>query len=182
MTVSDLAELILSVNRISVAKATESVPSRPGYYSIWIDDPDELPRTFADYLREQHTQLIYVGIASQSLQVRLVRQDLYHNKPSTFFRGIGAILGYRPPRGSLVGKKNQRNYRFSGPDTLAIVDWIESHVQVGVVEESPAELRRESGAITRLCPVLNNEHNPRRFRVPLAQLRLECREIARATD
>ncbi len=179
---SDLAELILSVNRKSVATATDMVPNRPGYYSIWIDDPDELPGTFADYLREQQTQLIYVGIARQSLQERLVRQDLHHDKPSTFFRGIGAILGYRPPRGSLTGKKNQRNYKFSESDTLAIVDWIESHVQVGVVEESPADLRRESGAITRLCPVLNTDHNPCRFRVPLAQLRLECREIARTTD
>jgi hypothetical protein len=177
---ADLVELILSSEQMPVAQASRVVPGRPGYYSIWIDDPDALPGIYAEYLRGQHTQLIYVGIASQSLQKRLIQQDLYHNSPSTFFRGLGAVLGYRPPRGSLVGKKNQNNYKFSGPDTLAIVAWIESHLSVGVIEEAPTDSRREAGAITQLCPVLNTDHNPRALK-ELAQLRLECREIARST-
>ncbi len=30
----------------------------------------------------------------------------------TFFRSLGAVLGYLPPKGSLKGKSNQNNYTF----------------------------------------------------------------------
>jgi GIY-YIG catalytic domain-containing protein len=177
--VADLAELIMSAARIPASRAASVVPDRPGYYSIWLDDSDNLPRAYADRLRDQRTHLIYVGIATRSLMRRLVRQDLYHKSPSTFSRGIGAVLGYRPPHGSLVGRKNQNNYRFGGPDSLAIIAWAENHLKISIIEESPADKRRESDAIHRLCPILNSDDNPRALK-ELAQARLECREIAKS--
>jgi hypothetical protein len=178
--VSDLSDLILSATQIHASKAAIVVPDRPGYYAIWIDRQSNLPGIYAERLQEQQTRLICVGIATRSLLRRLVRQDLYHKSPSTFFRGIGAVLGYRPPRGSLAGRRNQNNYNFCDSDTRAIIAWIESHLQVSAIEEAPASGRREADAIGRLCPLLNSDHNPRALR-QLAQVRLECREIARST-
>ncbi|MGH9316984.1 MAG: GIY-YIG nuclease family protein [Thermoanaerobaculia bacterium] len=153
------------------------VPPRPGYYSIWIDDPVNLPAPYGDYLRERDTTLLYVGIATKSLLERLVEQDLRHKSASTFFRAIGPILGFRPPRGSLIGKKNTRNYTFAREDTNSIVAWIDAHLSVGFVENpAPAE-SVEGGAIQQLRPLLNSKHNPDALPA-LAALRAECRELA----
>lgn len=175
-----LIKRLANAKQVPAALADGNVPGRPGYYSIWIDDPDHLPRLYANRLRADKTSLIYVGIATESLLKRLVEQDLHHKSPSTFFRGIGPILGYRPPRGSLVGKSNQNNYKFTKDDTALIIRWIESHLSVRVVEESPARGDIEAGVIRTLRPLLNSTHNPAALG-ELAQLRKECREIARST-
>lgn len=180
MMAVDLIKSFSVAKQVSAALAADVIPSRPGYYSIWIDDPDNLPQLYADWLRADETKLIYVGIATKSLLRRLVEQDLQHKSPSTFFRGIGPILGYRPVKGSLVGKSNQNNYKFSKEDTASIIGWIESHLSVRVVEESPTSGNTEAGVIRNLCPLLNTTHNPDALG-ELAQLRKECREIARAT-
>lgn len=180
MTVNILIESLINTKQVPAALADRVVPGRPGYYSIWIDDPDHLPALYSNRLRAEKTSLIYVGIATKSLLKRLVEQDLHHKSPSTFFRGIGPILGYRPPKGSLVGKSNQYNYKFTKKDTASIMGWIESHLSVRVVEESPARGDIEAGVIRTLRPLLNSTHNPAALGA-LAQLRKECREIARLT-
>ena len=106
------------------------VPKRSGNYSIFIDEPASFPTPFDSLLQQRNTNLIYIGIASKSLFKRLVKQDLCHKGPSTFFRGIGPILGFRPPRGSLLNKKNQRNYKFSQQDTRTIIAWINDHLSI----------------------------------------------------
>src|SRR4051794_32840843 len=113
---------------LPIALADRSVPTDPGFYSIFVDTPESLPAPFDEYLRRKATQLIYIGVASRSLFERLVQQDLRHCHPSSFFRGIGAVLGYRPPIGSLVGLRNQNNYKFSKDDTDAIVTWNRTHL------------------------------------------------------
>jgi hypothetical protein len=163
----------------SVAVAHTVVPSEPGFYSIFVDSPDSLPESFGGHLREKHSSLIYVGIASSSLYDRLIEQDLRHKHPSTFFRGIGAILGFRPSPGSLVGKRNQNNYIFSPEDTCAIIAWNQEHLSVRFVAiDTDAFPRAEKNAIVRNNPILNTTHNPDRLQA-LADLRLECRSVAR---
>ena len=175
---TDLIERISAVKRVPAIEAEEFVPRRTGYYSIWVADESSLPRAYADRLRQQRMQLIYVGLAAgQTLYERLFQQDLRHKKASSFFRSLGAALGFRPLRGSLVGMKNQRNYKFSSSDTEVIVRWIDSHLQVGVVEESPARHETERMAIAHFCPVFNLAHNPRPFSELIAARR-ECLEVA----
>lgn len=177
---TNLIERITAVERVPAIEAAGIVPRRTGYYSIWVVDESSLPHVYAERLRQQRTHLIYVGIAAgQTLHERLVQQDLHHKKASSFFRSLGAALGFRPLRGSLVGMKNERNYKFSPSDTETIVNWIDSHLQVGIVEESPAHHETERKAIAHLCPVLNLDYNPQRL-TELIAARAECLEIARS--
>lgn len=155
------------------------VPRSPGFYSIFVDHPDSLPEPFAAYLRSRGTTLLYIGEASTSLFQRLVEQDFRHEEPSTFFRSIGAILGYRPQPGSLVGKLNQNNYQFSAVDTEKIAEWIKRHLAIRFVEADISKYpTAERDAIQRNCPVLNTIHNPKRLPL-LDELRSKCRAIAR---
>jgi hypothetical protein len=162
----------------SAAKALKRVPPKPGYYAIFIDSPGELPHPFSKLLVQRKTKLIYIGIARASLYRRLVEQDLSHKEgESTFFRGIGAILSFRPPVSSLVGRRNQNNYRFSRTDTEEIISWIQQHLRVGWIEEDPALETEESRLIEKHCPIINTKYNPNP--VPeLASLRSECRTLA----
>lgn len=154
----------------TAAEATQQVPMRPGYYAIFINASCELPSPYRDLLVQSDTKLIYIGIAT-------VKQDLRHEGRSTFFRGIGAILGYRPPCGSLRHKKNKNNYGFSRSDTDEIVSWIERHLLVSWVEAVPALASIEKDLIRKYSPMLNTTHNPTPVH-ELAALRRECRIIA----
>ncbi len=173
-----LASLTAGAELISVKVAENSLPSKPGLYAIFIDDSNSLPEPFATYLKKRRTNLIYVGKTTDSLFSRLFEQDLRHKSPSTFFRAIGPILGYRPPKGSLVGKKNQNNYKFSTADTQAIIGWINKHLSMRYVTMSADEATSlEPSAITTLRPLLNTQHNPDAL-PEIARLRDECRKIA----
>ena len=174
---TDAANRALSRPKCTAAEAPDRVPCGPGYYAIYVDDAGNLPSPYCDLLLRRRTDLMYIGIATVSLYQRLVQQDLRHQSPSTFFRGIGPILGYRPQRGSLVGMKNQKNYRFSVADTAAIILWIYAHLSVSWLEAKPALKGIEASLIGLHRPILNTTHNPER--VPeLAPLRAECRRIA----
>jgi hypothetical protein len=167
------------VPKCTAVQALSRVPTRPGYYAIFIDDGAALPSPYGDLLLQRATALIYVGIATVSLYGRLVEQDLQHRRASTFFRGIGSILGYRPPPGSLVGKSNQSNYRFSAADTTEIIEWNGRHLSVNWAEADPALETTEASLIRAQRPILNTKHNPDRVS-QLAALRDECRRLARA--
>src|SRR5205814_7359543 len=96
---------------LPVANVIGLVDNKPGLYAIFIDDAKSLPEPFCSMLIRRGTRLLYMGRARKSLSVRLIDQELRHKRAATFFRGIGAILGLRPQRGSLRGKANQNNYR-----------------------------------------------------------------------
>ena len=172
-----LASRLLSGPTCSAADAAALVPCGPGYYAIYVADAGNLPGPYCDLLRRGGTGLMYIGIATVSLNGRLVEQDLQHKNPSTFFRGIGAILGYRPQPGSLVGKKRQNNYKFSPADTAAIVCWINEHVSVSWVAAKPALKGIEASLLRTSRPILNTAHNPESV-AELAALKAECRRIA----
>ena len=161
---------------VCLGTAERNAPDAPGLYAILVESPVSLRSPFGDELENRSTNLLYVGKASGSLKARLVEQDLLGKNHSTFFRSIGAVLDCRPPRGSLRGKKNQLNYRFSPNDRRKIVKWLEGNIRVRWVEGAPRDL--EAKLITRLQPILNLKHNPKPFG-RLKELRERCREIAR---
>jgi hypothetical protein len=172
------AKLETEADLFPVKEAHLVTPAEPGFYSIFIDGPENLSLPFREILRQRNTRLIYIGVASVSLFKRLVEQDLQHKSPSTFFRGIGAVLGYRPIRGSLIGKGNQNNYKFSAVDTAKIDTWNREHLSVRFVQvDTAAHPSAERSAISRNCPILNTTHNSECVR-ELAELRSLCRLIA----
>jgi hypothetical protein len=163
---------------LPVPKAMEQVDDAPGLYSIFIDHPKSLPEPFASMLIHRDTHLLYVGRARDSLSARLIDQELRHKRAATFFRGIGAVLGFRPPCRSLRGKANRRNYRFSKSDTAQVVRWIDKHLLVRWLRMPVADLVEvEPTVIHNLRPLLNTTHNPDRCGA-LADLRELCRRVA----
>jgi hypothetical protein len=177
MDVSERLMNSTSCTRCSASEAETKVDSSPGYYAIFLDmdRADNLEPPFYEILRTRGTDLLYVGIAEKTgLRKRLVDQDLHHRNPSTFFRSLGAVLGYRPPPAGLRGN----NYKFSPQDTEKIVDWIKRALRVHWVSEGPAILAEEKSAIRVLCPLLNIKHNPKRI-PELKELRRKCTAIAR---
>jgi len=177
-----VGRLLSGTGLVLASRAELDVPPVPGIYAICIDHPNTLPSPFAAYLLQKETTLIYVGKASESLQARLVEQDLRHRQPASFFRSIGAIGGFRPPPGSLAGKKNQNNYTFSTDDTTSIITWINTHLLVRWVTMRARDVQQyERMAIERLRPLLNIANNPDKL-PELVALRAQCRAIARSRN
>ncbi len=165
-------------------QAKQVIPEESGLYSIFIDSPEAFPDNFRQELYERETNLIYLGKAkTQTLGERLIEQDLSGKGPSSFFRSIGAVLGYKPGRGSLVGKSNQNNYVFTAQDKRKIIDWIDCCIRVRWHAIPEAEFIDccEKHLIKNLCPLLNLNNNPKKFE-PLKKLRKECLEIARNAE
>jgi hypothetical protein len=164
----------------TVDEASRLVPPAPGLYAIHVADRAHIPNPWRAKLTARGTRLLYIGQAGESLLERLVQQELRHRRAATFFRGVGAALGYRPILGSLVGKANQNNYRFSKADTAAIQAWMANHLRASWVELPHDELDpAEAAAIHALRPLFNTAGNPDCCS-DLAQAREECRQIARS--
>ncbi len=177
--VSQLSE---NAKLVSPREAELSAPRKAhGIYAICIDDARNLPVVFRKGLERKNSRILYVGkAAQQTLHTRLVAQDLRHRKASTFFRGLGAALGFYPPKGSLRSKKNQNNYKFSTEDTEKIIGWIDAHLSVCWVTMSPDEAQwNEFSLIHEFCPPFNTTHNEDAVE-ELALLKANCRLIARS--
>ncbi|GGG66216.1 GIY-YIG nuclease family protein [Epilithonimonas arachidiradicis] len=149
-----------------------------GLYSLRLKEKCLLPKPFQQFLSEREHQIIYVGKAQgQTLKERL-NQELFAKGHGTFFRSIGAVLGYLPEAGSLHGKSNQNNYKFIKEDQKKIIFWIENNLEIAVFKTSNFE--EEKHLICKLKPLLNDSHNP----LALAELRMakdKCRITARNT-
>ena len=127
-TSSNKNELMTLSNFIRVCDLSEfMIPDCPGIYAIRVIDVHDMPEPFYNELMNRGHDLLYIGIASNSLRERL--EELNHSRPATFFRSIGTILGYKPIKGSLYGK-NTRNYKFSIDGTESIKTWIRQHLMV----------------------------------------------------
>lgn len=179
MTFQEIEKAVIKSQRIRQPIINgNGIESKEGYYSIWIIDTKKLPSLFHKELVRRNTNLLYIGIASGSLLKRLYLQELQHKNAATFFRSIGAVLGFRPQKGSLVGKRNQNNYKFNEQDTKAIIEWINNNLEIGFHYCSTADDTIEKMLIGKYKPLLNWTHNPEPFQ-PLKQLKDECRIIAR---
>lgn len=108
---------------------------------------------------------------------RFLGQELRARGHGTFFRSIGAVLGYRPLAGSLIGKGNVRNYTFTPNDNRAIIEWINANLLANWIDFSGAHAVEESALIRKHLPLLNLQGNPARL-TELTELRAECVRIA----
>ena len=185
MDYETIQAVLTSIDRAQPAESCmPAIPPEKGVYSILVRSISVLPSELARYQAETafDAQVIYVGkgCGAEGLRQRLTRQDLRHIGASTFLRSLGAALGYMPPRGSLRGKKNQRNYRFTAQDTAAIQRWIAFNLLVNFVILRPQDVDAyEKRLIRNLKPGLNTEHNPEPC-VYLRAARDRCIAIARA--
>lgn len=152
------------------------VPDLPGIYCIKIRKGVVFPK---DYGKIREDGIIYIGKAETSLRTRLWEQDLNHNGHATFFRSIGAMLGKRPPKGSLYGK-NSRNYEFDYLDTEFIKKWMRQSLLVNFITLPVGMIKEvEDKLIKKYCPLVNIKGNPQKSKA-LEEARKECVEIARS--
>lgn len=149
------------------------VPHSPGLYCIRVGNPDKLPDIFSIELQSRGHNIIYIGKATQSLKQRLLGQELRARGHGTFFRSLGAIMGFKPPVGSLVNKKNKRNFKFRPADEAEIIAWINANLFVNWVECDSDISRLESEFIIKYTPLLNLDGNPQPVG-ELKRLRADC--------
>lgn len=150
-------------------------PLTTGMYAIMVDNENSLPKDFADELKRRNHRLLYIGITNDTLKERLWSQELHAKRPATFFRSIGALLGFEPPRGSM--SENTRNYKFSAADNQKIVDWMSKHLLVSFISVSGDIKNDETRLINEYKPIINIDKNPYKMN-KLERLREKCREIA----
>lgn len=153
------------------------VPNLPGLYCIRIKEPNNIPKPFSNILINRKHNILYIGIASQSLMKRFLNQELRAKGHGTFFRSIGAILGYRPEKGSLLTKANKKNYKFKTEHESEIINWINNNLKVNWVTFQGNFESIETGIIQKHLPLLNIAKNPLPLK-ELSELRAECVRIA----
>ncbi|ASO05108.1 GIY-YIG nuclease family protein [Arenibacter algicola] len=168
-------------NFTAIQKVENKVPDRPGLYCIRIVNPKSLKPLFAEVLQRRNHNIIYIGLASKSLKRRFLGQELRATGHGTFFRSLGAILGYTPQKGSLMGMKNQNNYKFSTKHQEEIIGWINKNLIINWVEVNGNLKSIEKELLKTYLPLLNLAGNPRKL-IEVSQLRDKCKHIARGND
>lgn len=153
-----IEDKLIKGNFVSVNSLNDfTVPNVPGLYCIKLRKGILLPSKFGK-IREDG--IIYIGQASKSLNERFWKQELNHIGAATFFRSMGAILGYLPPKGSLEGKRT-RNYKFSPEDTGSIRKWIRQSLLVNWIPFGTETMDDvEKKLISKYRPLVNIQHNP----------------------
>lgn len=148
-----------------------------GFYCVKLKNNSKLPEKYQNILDKRKIKLIYIGIAEgQTLRERL-EQEIEHKSPGTFFRSIGCVLKYSPINGHLKGHSNQNNFKFSPSDTIEIVKWLKSNIDISIVKNTGSfEIEKE--IIRKYCPLLNDTHNPMKLQ-ELKDDKAKCRKIAR---
>ncbi len=150
-------------------------PNVPGLYAIRIEDVDVLLKTISNELKKREHDILYIGIASKSIRERLWEQELNFKNNATFFRSIGAILGYRPSERSLRLCSN--NYKFSKSDKEKKITWIKEHLLVNFIKYDSQLSDVEKIFINKYKPILNIRNNPYKLKY-VEDLRRECVTIA----
>jgi hypothetical protein len=156
--------------------ADDKIPQHPGLYCLRLKSGSRLPEPFQKALEDRKHNIIYIGIASLSLHKRLM-QELRAKGHGTFFRSLGAVLGFRPEKGSLINKANKRNYTFSAKDEKAIINWINQHLLVNWINYEGDFESFEAILIGKYLPLLNLDKNPAALKI-LSDVRAECVRIA----
>lgn len=153
------------------------IPNSPGLYCIRIKNPDLLPTPFNAQLKIRGHNIVYLGIASKSLKQRLLNQELRAKGHGTFFRSIGAVLGFRPTEGTLKNKANKKNFKFSNSDEIKIIEWMNFNLIVNWIEYGSDFDNVETYLIQKYQPLFNLAKNPLHLK-ELSILRAECVKIA----
>jgi hypothetical protein len=165
---------MLFKNFIDIKYCKDKIPDKPGLYCICVRQEKYLRKEFANELQGRGHKILYLGIATKSLKKRL-GQELWALGHGTFFRSLGAVLGYLPPSGSL---RKGNNYKFSKADETEVIKWINRHLELAWIERSEDLGDIEKECIKRQRPLLNLKHNPLKSR-RLMGMRAKCLKIAR---
>lgn len=173
-----LKVLMNEKNFKAVNECEYDMPDVPGLYCVRLKDPKSLGNVFSNVLKEKNHNIIYIGIAFKSLQRRFLNQELRAKGHGTFFRSLGAILGYQSEFGSLIGKSTQNNYKFSRKNEQDIIKWIDDNLMVNWVDVSEDLNAIEDTLIKKHLPLLNIAGNPGALN-NVRVLRNKCKEIAR---
>ncbi len=182
ISIKSVEKELMVAKRFKKAGIIDSiVPTYPGLYCLRITNPAKLPRAFSEELRKREHNIIYIGKATQSLKRRLVNQELRARGHGTFFRSIGSILGYKPPKGSLVNKKNKINFKFYLEDENRIISWINENLLINWIVFSGDIPKVESELIAKYKPLLNLDGIPWAME-ELRLLRAQCLRIANKVD
>jgi hypothetical protein len=164
-----LADWLRLERAVPVRKAVLLLPSEPGKYAFFVNSLADLPEAFRVEANTRFApQLLYVGKADKSLLVRVWEQECQHKRPGTFFRSVGAMLGYMSPQGG-------KNFEFARDDKTRVIEWIASRLLVawGVTPAPGSHLITERALIKQHAPLLNIASNPKKFR-ELQLLRAMC--------
>jgi hypothetical protein len=154
-----------------------TIPEQTGFYCIKLTKGSKLPTMYQVHLNSREHQIIYIGkTEGQTLKKRFLGQELRAKGHGTFFRSIGAVLGFLPETGSMKNAKNKNNYKFKPNDEQKIINWINQNLEVNWVTYT-GDFSVESHWISKYCPLLNDSHNP----LKLNELRIDkanCRKVA----
>ncbi len=163
------ASMFVSIDRLPNIRQLDS----PGLYCIKLRSGATLPRDYMCQLKPD--RYIYIGKASGSLRQRFWKQELNAVGHGTFFRSIGAVLGYTPVAGSL---KSGRNYKFSTVDEEKIKRWLQNNTLVNCVPVQEEQIKaNEDVLILKHRPLLNIQGNPDKLTI-LEEARKKCLGIA----
>lgn len=162
----------------TITSCEHQIPDSPGLYCIRIADIKSFKKPFSDILNERNHNIVYIGVASKSLRRRFLGQELRAKGHGTFFRSLGAVLGYFPIPGSLANKANQNNYRFSPTDEVKIIEWINKNLLINWVTLKESWNQTEGELLQQYSPLLNIAGNPGALR-EVVELRNECKRVAR---
>lgn len=162
----------------TVGICEHDIPDAPGLYCVQVKDVTSFNSKFSKVLNERKHRIVYIGIATKSLRERFLNQELRAKGHGTFFRSLGAVLGYQPEAGSLIGKSNQYNYKFSSANEEKIIDWIDEHLIINWVTASHQLNAIENELIKKYLPLLNIAGNPDALD-EVRSLRNRCKAIAR---
>ena len=147
-----------------------------GLYALRVKDVSILPNLFKNELVSLDTTLIYIGKGERTIRQRLL-EECQGKGHGTFFRGIGALLNFKPERGSLIKMKNKNNYCFSNINRDKIVEWMNVNLDLNFIRIDSNIEQIEKQLIQLHSPILNSTHNSKKSQA-LAALRKSCREYA----
>ena len=167
--------LINVINYHEANTIDEIVPSIPGIYCIRIKNIDSLPYPFNTHLKKRNHNIVYIGIAKGSLRTRFLNQELRAKGHGTFFRSLGAILGFLPIKGALKNHSNKRNYKFSKEIESKIIDWINANLIVNWTKFTGDFDQIETFLIKKYLPLINISKNPFALN-EISELRAKCIE------
>ena len=171
-----MREIFIEENFKSLKNLENSNLNFPGIYAIKVKDISIFPKELREEIENQDSKIIYVRKASRSLKKRL-EEECRGKRHGTFFRGIGALIGLKPPKGSLIGKSNSNNYKFSQSDSIKIVNWMNENLLFDYLKAEKNIDYVEQDLIKHFQPILNTTHNQKKSKY-LAMLRKECRDFA----
>lgn len=156
------------------------IPDEAGIYAFRLIDENSLPAPFNQIISSKENNFFYIGQASKSILERMYHQELNGKKHGTFFRSLGAVLGFLPPKGSLINR-DTRNYKFSKEDSEKIIKWISENLEIAYFLCNENIDNIESELIANYKPLLNIKGNPDAL-PELSKLRNNCVEHAKQDE